>query len=146
MNLQTNTKTHILIFNDGSRRFLNQGECAFVYSQIEKNLDGFLLGDEYIRFSSIAKLLSVAEFHEQYPKERPQRDYIELPSLGGVDGIIKTADDFALKEMIIGLKRFISSTEDNPIINHTGLKAWYQGTKAPLELLGKMEFKLANVK
>ncbi|MCX5880667.1 MAG: hypothetical protein NTU74_02330 [Deltaproteobacteria bacterium] len=81
--------------------FIDQGENDINFKQIENRVDGFALDGQYIRFSSIAKLIIILEFYEQYPSERTQNipRYKELP-LMGFDGIIKLARGDALKGMI----------------------------------------------
>ncbi len=128
--LSANPATHILIFKDGSKKYLNQKGYDVIWSKLEAGKKEILLNGSLISFSSISKILSLGEYFDQYPNERPfyQDRYKDLAGLG-YEGIIKSVPCQRLEQMIIGIKRYINSDRN-------------QKTGYPEELLAIMEGRL----
>ena len=135
--------THIILFHDKSKKYISHKAYEMIMSQIMGGVEKLNIGGNLIAFSSIAKILSVEEYEKEYPREvvRKLDEFktepvlrTELTHRKGLEGMIK------------GLKRYIGSTKQNPIIGFHGEKCWYQGTEKPLELLKEMESRLALLK
>lgn len=62
---------HVIIFQDKSRVHLSGENYRKFMTQMQGKADGVLMGSNYYRFSSIAKILTQAEFYEQYPQHIP---------------------------------------------------------------------------
>jgi hypothetical protein len=131
--------THAIIFHDGSKKLISQQAYDAIWSLSGDGKEKLRLGDSLISFSSIAKILPLSEFYDQYPKERqPQRNVfqfnggIEEPTLleGKKFNPLEYGDK-CLKEMIKGLKKYIASDK-------------YKGSEETLELLHSWEKKLVN--
>ena len=71
MNLQTSVYTHVAIYNDGAKDFLTKENYQILYNESES--DGVWMNGKYIRFSNIARIITVAEYQEKYKKEQPGR-------------------------------------------------------------------------
>lgn len=140
--------THIILFHDRSKKLITTLEYEEYRLGRKRGARGITLNDgcDYA-FSTIAKVLTIDQFYQQYPAERP----VEVPiskNLPTFDEVLNESPNRikALKQTIVGLKRYIASTEDNPITDSRGFKYWYQGTQKPIEMLKQLENKLAEVK
>jgi len=121
--------THIILFHDHSRRLITEADSQIYFQGRRQGKTAMIIDGGSYAFSSMAKVLSVQEFYEQYPAERPQKTAEnKFPTL---DEMINVAPNRirALKGIIAGLKNYISGPE-------------YQGTKKPIELLKVMEERL----
>jgi len=74
MTLQVEVKNNVIVFIDGSRKFITQE----TYDRIMKisttpsvNIENVDIDGSFYKLKSIAKLLTAGAFYEQYPKERP---------------------------------------------------------------------------
>jgi len=134
-----NSATHVILMKDGSKKYLNKKAYDFMWRKIEEGASEILMGGNLISMASVAQLMSLDEYYTQYPKDRPaQLNEFKFET------VVKNATTHrkALEGMIKGLKRYIASTPENPVNPNGCMPCWYQGTKAPLELLEKMEAKL----
>lgn len=98
----------------------------------DKHLDEELeIDGSILKVKNISDILTIEKYHETYPQRTPGRELPEFNKLPGMgmEGIIKNSHETAIKGMVAGLKKYISSDR-------------YQGTEAPLELLKQMEKKL----
>lgn len=138
--------THIIIFHDKSKLLTTTQDFDTYIDGKKKGNKGQIINGSAYSFSSYAKYISIQDFYEQYPADRPQA-VIEnkFPTLDEMLNVAPNRVKF-LKGVIGGLQEYISSTESNPLVDKWGNRNWYQGTQAPLKLLEKMEFQLAQEK
>ena len=68
--ITTQVKSHVIIFTDKSKKFISQISYDDIISQSSEGIGGMEIGDNYIRFQSIAKILTIDEFYKQYPEEK----------------------------------------------------------------------------
>lgn len=137
--------THVIVFHDGSRKFITKPTHDAIWSLSGSGQEKLKIGDSLIAFSSIAKILSLSEFREQYPNEQTDLFYKPLTPLLEIPKLTNTKNPLWLKDMIKGLKRYITSTEENPVMPNGKDAAWYQGTDAPLAILCDWEKRLKNL-
>lgn len=102
--------THVLVFRDRSRMFIPQKVNDFIWTEAAKpNADKIKIGERIVSIRDISKILSVSDFYEQYPREAPDNQYktfsIEKKTL--IDG---------KKYMLLGFRRYLESTESNPLV------------------------------
>lgn len=62
---------YVIIFQDKSRVHLNDADHKKFMSGMQSGVDGIQLNGNYYRFSSVAKILTQAEFYQQYPQHIP---------------------------------------------------------------------------
>lgn len=123
-------KTHAIVTYTGVH-YLITAEQAQKYGQ--KRLDDEVIVDGCIlKMKNVADILTIEKYYEAHPNKRPPQTNIFQPLLAEprVDPI---STGKGLREMIIGLKKFIAGPK-------------YMGTQAPVELLAKWENKLAEIK
>jgi hypothetical protein len=117
-------KNYVLIFNDSSRKWIEDtiaNKIIGISTNSGNKIDNVMIGQDMIRLSSIAKLLTRKEFNEQYPKERiepPLPTYKSLPYISIEKQVEKNPKYY--KKMIQGLKRFIDREQK---VGHTPLGA-----------------------
>jgi hypothetical protein len=128
MNVSTNVSTHIIVFKDGSKKFINEKAYRFIWEESLKESSIIHIGGQLINLHSIKTLSSLDEYYAQYPNEKPRENFKDWTGKGFAE-IINGSGNKALEGMIKGLKKYISSNQ-------------YKGTEAPLELLKLMEKKL----
>jgi len=102
MNLSKDVKDHIIIFNDGSKKMITENQFNAITQMSSGQKDSLVIDGSLIKFHSISKLLSMDEFYEQYPDQRPQQydkneEYISP---------ITNASPKATKLMLKGLKQY----------------------------------------
>lgn len=136
-----NDFTHVIVFHDKSKKFIGEATYNAIF-ELSNTQNHLKIGDSYIAFSSIAKIISKSEFYSQYPKEIPQQampEYKDWSGQGikGLIGNIKSVD--ALEQMMIGISRYIESTEKKPVMPNMKEARWYKGTNEPIELLEQMK-------
>ena len=68
--ITTQVKSHVIIFTDKSKKFISQLSYDDIMSQSAGDSGGIEIVDNYIRFQSIAKILTIDEFYKQYPEEK----------------------------------------------------------------------------
>jgi hypothetical protein len=138
----TYTKVHYLITEEQAMKIGQQSMDAEFY------LDGNL-----VKMKNIADILTIDKYREAHGTKyldmmgviarKGQAEMFEQKILEDKKIDVSTYSINGLKQVIVGLKRYIDSTEENPIVNIEGKKAWYQGTDAPLKELERLEAKLA---
>ena len=121
---------YILVFIDGSKKYINTKAYDIIWNSMAKGQDIIGLGNQMINLKTIKVMESLEEYYNQYPKERPPvyDDFKQkIAEDQGFAGIINKHKDNkkALKEMIKGLEGYINSKR-------------YKGTNAPKELLALM--------
>jgi len=130
--LSTEVNKFMMLFVDGSKKGITQKQ----YDNIKQLMDAGIKGVEikdfgYIAFHSISRMLDINEYYKIAPEEeRPAPKLKELK----YETPIRNLENYkeGLKGMIKGLESYIFSTK-------------YQGTQAPVEILKRLEKKLANL-
>jgi hypothetical protein len=133
---------YVIIFHDKSRRFISRRTHDAIFEITGSGKEKFKLGDAIISASSIAQILSIADFNNQYPQERvPQYKNFGVPTvlidgeemklLGDKKFDPATVSEKGLGQLIIGLERFMASAE-------------YKGEKATKDLLESLKLKQQN--
>jgi hypothetical protein len=130
----TQVKAHVLVMKNGSFKYLTQSQYDFARQKKAAGEDGFWIQGAFTDFKMIGEWLPIAKFYEQYPQHRPDSRPVYQP----VDFRRTMKHSDAIKGLIQGLERYLHSTPENPIVDGHGMKIWYQGTQAPLDLLAKM--------
>jgi len=117
---------NVIIFNDGSRKWVEKKVADSIIKASTANLKHIMIGDQMIRFSSIAKLLTNDEFDEQYPNEvkganpdvplfkSPKEEYFSIE---------KQAEkrQSAYKSMLGGMKKFIDREQAKGVTPHNAI-------------------------
>lgn len=146
MQISTNVTTHVIIFHDGSKKFINQKAYDQIWKNVETGIEKIAMGGNIFHFASISKIISLEEYYNQYPDERPaptMKDVGKIMAEKGIglrEIINRENDTRHIESMIKGLKNYIASTPENPLHTYGGT-AFYQRTQAPLELLAIMKKK-----
>lgn len=125
MQISTELKQNVIIFKDGSNKWITDP----VYQQLISLGEGekFTVDGNLYDYNMISKVLSRDEFYKEYPEnELPM-----YPTLKTYNVPIKHDRKRALGCMIRGIKSYINSD--------------YQGTDAPKEILKKWERRYANL-
>jgi len=69
--LSTTTYEYVIVFTDKSNKFISKFEHDKIIDEsTDPEIGGIELRGSYIRFHSIAKILAIDEFYEQYPDEK----------------------------------------------------------------------------
>jgi hypothetical protein len=108
MNLSTEVKESVIIFFDGSRKFVTKNQADFIITESTGSKKGIVIDGSFRTFSSISKVLAISEFYQEYPEEQPNliqrweepREYISIEKKAWS----KTK---WLKGLIAGLKEYI---------------------------------------
>lgn len=140
--------THVIIFHDKSKKFINQATYNAIWNMSLSGNEKLKIGENLIAFSAISKILTNDEYYAQYPEENRKKqeqkalEYKNFNGLGfrGVIDLAKTT--FALESMIKGMKQYLASTPEKPVCPNGVDKRWYKGGEEPKELLQLMENKL----
>lgn len=114
--------THVILFKDGGKKYLNKNAYDVIWGEISTGKKEILINGSMISVAMIGELISIEEFYQQHPDERPEIRYPEMPGIGARGVIVRETNIKNLKSIEAGLQRYIDSDK-------------YQGTKAPLELL-----------
>jgi hypothetical protein len=122
-------KEYMLVFFDGSKKIISQKQYLNIFSNMGKHESfNIKIDDQLYNSKSISKLLSLEEYYNQHPQDRPPvYKALEIPPIS------KTTNKRHTEEMIKGLKKYITSDK-------------YRGTDKPIELLKQMEQRLLTVK
>ena len=134
---------YFIVFNDHAVKEVSEQQANFLMEKsCEPGQIGIKIDGSFIKYSSVAKILSENEYFKQYPDKRPPKYTIEpdntifLPNQ--MDRILSPIENKekrirAVTEMMKGLKKYI----DGPN---------YQGTDKPIKLYDQMARKLAEIK
>lgn len=106
--ISTETKNYVIIFYDNSRKFITEKVALGLYNSGSK-VKEFIVDRERISLASIAKILPLDSFYEQYPDQKPES---VLPKFQGYSNLIELAPKRGLEQMIKGLKRYIDENAD----------------------------------
>ena len=118
-------KTHIIIFHDKSRRWIGNKTYQDILSDSMKN-DKIILDGNYIKYSSIAKILTKEEFEKEYPKEYkgadPATPLLKIPreKYISIEQRAKKRQR-AYKSMLRGLKNFIDREMKAGVTPHNAI-------------------------
>lgn len=115
MTLSNTVYDHVIVFVDKSTKFITESQSALILQascSTAKQITTPALG--MITFSSIAKILKVADFYDQYPDKRPaiRPEFAPEPRQS-----YQTIEEQALGDknrrsaMVIGLERFITQSD-----------------------------------
>lgn len=77
MTLTTDVKTHVIVFHDKSRKHITKEQANFIFQASATSTVPAITTPQLgrITFSSIAKIITIDDFYEQYPNERPEKPY-----------------------------------------------------------------------
>ena len=133
MKPSTSVATHIIVFKDRTKKFINEKAYKFIWDKSVKGEQMINIGGTLINLYSITQLTSISEYYSQHPEERPKeiKTYKQIEQGKGFSGIISASRKEALQGMLKGITKYIKSDQ-------------YQGTQAPLELKKQMELRLAE--
>lgn len=76
----TEVNTHVIIFFDGSRKYIPTAIADRMFAA-DSEIKNVTFNGSLINLASISKILSLEEFYEQYPKEQPDKP---LPTLSDI--------------------------------------------------------------
>lgn len=75
--------THVIVFHGGAKKFISEKQYKYILEQSSSPINATKIQTPslgYFTVSSIARIIEVEEFYEQYPKERKMYfNYSELP-------------------------------------------------------------------
>lgn len=137
--LSTDVKNQVIIFHDKSKKFVTKQQAEVVINQSTTAAKGIKIDGSFIGFSSISKILSLQEFYNQYPDERPAPTaHQDFTGTGDILNRILTPIQInakrirAVDQLIKGLQKYINSDKN-------------QGTKKPEALLAHMQERLTQI-
>lgn len=110
--LQNEIYTHVVVYNDGAKDYLTAKDYKNIYDDSVNESDGIWLKGKYIRFSNIARIITVSEYQEKYSKELP----VKMPVFPYENMIPKNSTPRikALQSLIKGIKKVVKDrTEGN---------------------------------
>lgn len=97
----------IIIFHDRSKKWISSKQAEAIYSMSGSTQKGVTIDGSFYTFSSISKILSVQDFYQQFPDERPEEtpewkkeDHVSLS-----EQVNRTPE--SLSGLLKGLKRYI---------------------------------------
>jgi hypothetical protein len=129
----------IIIFHDGGHQEITEKQLDQINQISVTNEKRFRLNGKPVALSSIARILDIQDFYNQFPKKRPAQKLPEFKSLPknsykalSDPKYYTTRRKRALEGLIKGLKQYINSSR-------------YKGTDKPKELLARMEFQLTKI-
>lgn len=64
-------KNYVMVFHDSSYKFITAKQAEYILEQ-NGSIKGMQIDGCYITLSSIAKLLPINEFYDQYPDKQPE--------------------------------------------------------------------------
>lgn len=101
--------THIIRFKDRSKKKITEASynAIFKLSVTPNGTTKFTLQGQMYDLNGVDKLMSLEEYYEQYPNERPAPQKI----LTSTNSFVKRAPDYALKGMTKGLEQFIAERD-----------------------------------
>lgn len=104
MKLSENINNHVIVFFDGSRKFVTEELAMKIMGSSDPavTLPGTT---ESVRLSAIQKLLPIDEFYKQYPKEIPPNTEIFEPDAPRVPWKAKQALN-AYKQFLEGYEKY----------------------------------------
>ena len=136
----TYSKIHYLVNKD-------QAETAAML----KAGDERMIGGNLIKGSNISDIITIEKYYETFPEKRPPQmnmfDPKKLERPMGINGIIRETNSvFALEQIAKGIKKYMASTEKNPVMPNSKDPRWFKGTDNPGEILEKIENKIKSIK
>lgn len=139
---------YYIIFRDKTKVIVTKKQVDSIFGNSNKT-GFFKIGDSIYSFSNVSKVLSKNEFYSEYPEQAPSQitnvsDFTGQGSAKKPFSPTKTRNTFALEQMIIGLKKYINSTPENPVYLN-GNKHFYKGSPETFDLLASMEKKLGDI-
>jgi len=118
-NLAIKTNNFYIIFYDSSHIIVTESQYEKVLNTIDNN-ESFEINGNLYKSNSISKVLSEKQYNEEYPEKKVVHDRIQ-PNRGNyvnaypVFEWTKLDSIKALKELIRGLKQFISGCNHKPV-------------------------------
>jgi len=105
MQLSTELKTNVIIFHDKSKVFITNQQKDLCYSEVASRSGKIIIDGQMYSLSNMAKVLSIEDFYQQYPEERPP----ERKEFDNEEVIPMTPEQVKnmRKGLMIGLKRYI---------------------------------------
>lgn len=72
MELTKEVREYIVLFIDGSKKFLTKKQFTILMQASGGRAKGVVMDNSFIAFSSISKIMELEEYYKQYPDKRPQ--------------------------------------------------------------------------
>ena len=120
--ISTSVASYIVVFKDGSKKFLNEKAYRFIWDESLKEKPIIHIGGQLINLSSIKVLCSLEDYYVQYPNDRPVQNYKDFTGQGVLGVLEKHKDNkVGLKGMIKGMKHFLSDKKPGECKNAEGL-------------------------
>lgn len=132
-----NNKTHAII-TYSKIHYLVTADQANTASMLKKDEERKFDGN-LIKGSNISDIVTLDKYYETFPDKRPAQSLFRNdPKLFEQKKFnIENLTIKGLEQLIKGLGKYISSTEQNPIMPNGKEKRWYRGTQEPIELFEK---------
>jgi len=70
--LSTEVKTYVIRFKDNSKQFITTAQEEAFWNAQAQGAKGIKIDGAYIDFAMVGRLLSVEQYYEAYPDERPE--------------------------------------------------------------------------
>ena len=102
--------SHYVIFHDKSTMVVNTEQANFLMEQsCKKDIKGCVVGNAFITFSSISKILNAHDYYAQYPEKAPTEHDEFIAPKSNYTSIEKMAErrQNAFRGILKGLKQFI---------------------------------------
>lgn len=132
MELTNKVRDRVIVFNDGSSKFITREQEEMLFSPAVVNYGSARIDGDYINLKSISRVISIEDYYSQFPAKRPAAEYSEFDHKAFSEIRKGRVRKSALESMIEGMKKYIASDR-------------YQGTSKPLELLKMMESRLLSL-
>lgn len=115
MELSAELKSHVVCFIDRSYKYITKEKAENLLKLSTTAATAFELNGNYYDFKGVTKILSYADFCEEYPDRIKREVENTRPSYNIPDGSLHAKDYVKSKKhrelMIQGLKEFISENE-----------------------------------
>lgn len=77
MSLQTEVKNHVIIFIDKSKQYITEVQANAIMERSSNiQFKNIQIDESLINFSSISKILTLEDFYQQYPEEKPSAEKV----------------------------------------------------------------------
>lgn len=115
MTLSTELRSHVIVFFDKSYKYISEERATNIMNlstlpSQEGQIHGFKLDGNMYKFSSVSKIITVADFQKEYPDLVAKERESDKPNYTYPDGVPKTENKYsggALDGMLKGINQYI---------------------------------------
>ena len=131
--------SHYIVFHDGSTMVVDKAQAEFLMEQsCKKDIKGCVVGNAFITFSSISKILDAHDYYAQYPEKAPTEHDEFIAPKSNYTSIEKMAErrQNAFRGILKGLKQFIDEQLAEGITLRTAIAVYEEKLTKYKQLFG----------